>query len=154
MPAYAKALLDRRRAGDHPLTVNVVLGNAWWAVKEPKICVKPEDYAPGVFDWRVVAGLRVVVFDEDVALFIAGGGFTGWLVGELADFAAQVDVMWGSDTVCADVVAWLNRSGGKWPEWWSAERERRMVEGRSAWFADVARHMHARHGVTLDAISG
>jgi len=25
MPAYAKALLDRRRAGDHPLTVNVVL---------------------------------------------------------------------------------------------------------------------------------
>lgn len=153
MPAYGKALLERRRAGDHPLTVNVVLGNAWWKVKEPKICVKPEDYAPGVFDWRVVAGVRALVVANDA--FRAGGDAAkvGDLLGELADHAAVVDLWCGDGAaVSADVYAWGERKLGKWPEWWNAERDRRMIAGRNAWFGDVARNMHARHGVTLEAI--
>src|SRR3990167_6513354 len=68
LPPYGKALLDRRRGGDHPLSVNLVYGDRWREVEPPRVALDPKDYAPGRYDFHMLAGLRVMIHDQ-----LAGG---------------------------------------------------------------------------------
>ena len=96
LPAFARALMDNRRRGFHPLAVDLVYGDdlalafrraaaeknafalggagtrpytvAWVReVGAPMLGVKPREYAPGVFCFACVAGVAVTVFDTDGA---------------------------------------------------------------------------------------
>lgn len=144
LPAYGKALLAQRRGGNHPLTVTLVYGDDWSAGREPRVCLKPEDYAPGRFDFGVLAGTKVVVLDQGIAA--AGPPEVEHfhaLLGELADADAVVFVEWPESSGCApmtaDVIARCERSGPAWPSWWSDELEARHTANWIAWLEDVSR---------------
>jgi hypothetical protein len=92
-PAYAKALLDNRRRGFHPLRVDVIYGDDWreaatrakleqavfvkdglaarpyedrWLneVGVPMIALRPREFGPGVFDFRCIVNCAVRVWDQ------------------------------------------------------------------------------------------
>jgi len=92
LPAYGKALMDNRRRGFHPLSVDVWYGDDWsipkriaqaeqklfvargrearpyfgdWeqVVGRPTLAIRPRDYAPGVFNFACVAGVAVNLWD-------------------------------------------------------------------------------------------
>lgn len=64
LPAYGRQLLERRRAGDHPLDVSLCFGSLWRFAPPPKVAVMPSEFVPGAFDWSVLAGLCVTVFTQ------------------------------------------------------------------------------------------
>jgi hypothetical protein len=93
LPAYARALLDNRRRGFHPLTVELIYGDEWTAARvqqekmrgkfvtagalsvpydarwvaeigNPILVLRPRDYAPGFFDFRCATGCKVLVVDH------------------------------------------------------------------------------------------
>lgn len=66
LPAYGKKLLEARRAGNHPLDVNLCFGSLWRCVPEPKVAVMPSDFVPGIYNWTVLTGLCVTVFVQAV----------------------------------------------------------------------------------------
>lgn len=127
LPAYAKPLLAMRRAGKHPETVQVIVGDDWRTEEGrwPVLALKLADWAPGRYDWSACAGLRVVVVDR---------AFEDWqalaqLAAEIARVAAPVMVVspWCA-AGCAEVteIAWLARaqSRGQRPVWWDEEIQR------------------------------
>lgn len=115
-PAFSKGLLNVRRAGFHPLVVNVLYAAEWGPAKRyhqraavarerrvepfshrwrklagfPWLAVSPREYAAQVFDWRVLAGVMAQVLDpEGRALDDARPGRSFFdLVRELAGVAA------------------------------------------------------------------
>lgn len=157
LPAYGKPLLLRRRAGDHPLEVALVFGHQWRADvgRMPLLALNPEDYAPGVYDFGCVAGLRVLVHDQDMAaadcdenVLPPTFGVFYDLLGELARLAARVEIVWpaksGWQPVDARELArewrWMDRARPagdrmQWPRWWSDalddDYERRWYEWES-----------------------
>jgi hypothetical protein len=66
LPAYGKRLLEERRAGNHPLEVTLVYGDKWWDFEQPKLCIKPDEFEPGKYDFSVCAGIHVIVIDNDL----------------------------------------------------------------------------------------
>ncbi len=141
LPAYGARLLKARRSGKHPLTVHVVFGHDWRSVNDPKICINPDEFLPGVFDWRCIAGVRALVMDQACESLAEDGRVFG-LIGELADYAAFVDVDLPDGEQMASAMAFARRivKGGRrdWPLWWNDEREARMEAGFCAWMNDVA----------------
>ena len=156
LPAYGKPLLACRRAGDHPLSVALIFGHQWRAEvgEMPILAIHPEDYAPGVFDFHVVAGLRVEVHDQEMwaaernenVLPPTFGVFYDLLT-ELARFAAPLAVVWpaksGWDSIEAGELArearWFDRAAHQlqWPRWWSealhADYQLRWTEWMTYW---------------------
>lgn len=90
LPAFARALVENRRRGFHPLNVTLLYGDNWrtpslqakaereavqvhqrepyapqWLQEfgDPMIAIEPRDYAPGVYDLRCVAGCVVRAID-------------------------------------------------------------------------------------------
>ena len=162
LPPYGRALLERRRGGDHPLEVALIYGREWWAAVGgmPRIALNPEDYTPGVFGWRLFAGIKVVIHDQEVnaderdekAAPPAFGKFYD-LVAEVAAFAAYVVIEWparsGWPTREAGEFAWcfrwldLEARRMQWPRWWSDELQRNYSRRFQAWAQDSA----AAHGI-------
>jgi hypothetical protein len=104
-PAYAKALIENRRRGFHPLNVDMIYGDDWsmardragmesaafvrlgaatrpyahiWTqmIGDPVIALRPRDFAPGRFDFHCVAGVSVRVID-------LAGGFDDYTVDQV-----------------------------------------------------------------------
>lgn len=123
LPAYGKALLSERRAGNHPAAVQVIVGRPWQAelAGVPVLALAAEDWAPGRFDWTPCAGVAVEVIDR---------GMERWqdlaqLAGEIARVAAPVMVrspFLASGRAEVSELAWcLSAEGrGQWPAWWGA----------------------------------
>lgn len=61
LPPYAKQLREMRDKGDHPWVVVVNYSKQWVHryEKHPSIMVPAADYESGVYDFSVLAGLRV-----------------------------------------------------------------------------------------------
>ena len=152
LPAYGKQLLLRRRTGEHPLEVALILGRDWRAdVGEiPILAINPEDYAPGKFDFHVVAGLRVVVHDQDMHAeecddYVRPPAFGVFydLLTELARSAAGVYIRWPEKLGWEEQeVRWLARqwqrwdraaSRMQWPRWWSDELNADYLRRWSDW---------------------
>ena len=131
LPAYGKALLARRRAGEHPLCVHLIIGNDWrapcvctWCAlgdMHPLLAIKPEDCQPGRFAWGLTAGLNVVLFDQQgLALDFKQRSIFSKpydygplyaVIGEIARHAADIEISapgWRT-TESAYLLAWSGR---------------------------------------------
>lgn len=147
-PAYGRQLLERRRFGEHPPVINVVYGERWRDVSWPKVAVLPAKYRPGAVDWRVVAGVKALVFDLAAGLadFDVAAGHYGplyTLLGELVAIGAYVAVRypeygrWVEQDV--DSLAFACRWRRQWPSWWSDDLDQRQKSALSGWLADQER---------------
>lgn len=154
-PAYGKRLIEERRAGTHQLEVSLVYGDKWFDIEYPKICLKPDEFEPGKYDFHSVAGLKVIVIDQlggsaelvDNVLPPTFGKFYD-LLAEVAQFAAIVGVKyptqwkWPDQDVqdLATGARWYDREqkSMQWPRWWNDELQR-AYEGRlDGWLNDCA----------------
>ena len=87
LPPFGRALLTQRQRGQHPERVWIIYGRDCWERRPtdaPVLCV-PDDYAPGRYDWSLLAGLPADIVWRD-------GGFIHALAAEVAQFAAPVNV--------------------------------------------------------------
>jgi hypothetical protein len=135
-PPFGRRILDERRAGHHPNGVNVHLGG--WpehARGRTRTMWVPEDAAPGTYDWRVCAGLSVMLWDfrsfkpgpqSLVAL--------GALAGELADHAMSLWVVTRRETLTVlELAAQVQAAQPSPVPWWPDERARRYIEREQRW---------------------
>jgi len=161
LPAFGRNLLQARRQGQHPQLVIMVFADNWSGVPQPKLALRPLEFVAGVTDWRVVAGVRVVVLDREAAiddfdLAAAHYGPIYALVAELVDALAYVELRlprgaaftldsgaaW--QDVPADSVAFRcrHRFGGAnkgWPAWWSDRRAALQNAAFSRYLDDMER---------------
>lgn len=168
LPAFGAALRDRRRRGEHPLCVHLIYGHKWrigtecfWASAQlvaaphPEIAIKPEDYEPELYEFSVLLGLQVCVYDqtgeaawyEDPCFGPARPGLMRFyqMLGEIASVAADVEVhspAFGTDDWRACELAAMGRRrqlagdasmNHGWPSWWSAEIEHNNAKRRDRW---------------------
>lgn len=170
LPAFGGRLRDQRRRGTHPPCVHLIYGYKWRAAPScgvyaamipgphPELAIKPDDYTPGIYDFGVVSGLQVCVFDqvgeaawhEDVVFGpYRAPFFRFWqLIGELAEFAADIvihkapgpgDVVFSWSAF--ELAAWRRRHyraagvlvNEGWPSWWSAATEEANAKRREKW---------------------
>lgn len=156
LPAYGKRLLEERRAGRHPLEVNLCYGDRWREIAAPLIAIDPKDYAPGKYDFHMLAGLRVTIHDQ-----LAGGwelaaaaqpttyGKFYDLVREAAAADAWVLIRWPAGTEPRESSAQMmafncrwwctERRAWQWPRWWSAELDAQQSARCATWCLDVYR---------------
>jgi len=153
LPAFGRQVVTARRCAS-PRVVHVIYSDEWDRGMCELDCgdshlflqVRPREYAPATFDWYLVAGVRVAVFDyredpiKEAKKFYA-------LLGELGEYAAHVDiyrVLWqpidpakqGKPEFIGSahkIAAALVGTTGQWPSWWSSERERVNAARRDEW---------------------
>jgi hypothetical protein len=66
LPAYAKQLVEARKRGVKPWLVACQIGGDWSSYPSlPKICLKPAEYSPGLFDFSCLSGLFTILMFED-----------------------------------------------------------------------------------------
>ncbi len=147
-PAYAKSLIERRRAGNHPEHVVVIYGNDWWIEEGvTRLALKPGE-ARGL-SWTSVAGLPVRVLDrardgEDEP-DEHGTRELYYVLGEIAASAATLTVTSVRDGLKDCEVRMLARacrlsdlSNIRWPAWWSDDIERIHGQNTERWIAEIA----------------
>jgi hypothetical protein len=186
-PAYGKALLDNRRRGFHPLWVELYYGDDWkaagerammekrafvrlgaaarpydiaWqhAIGHPMLAIRPREYAPGIYDFRCVTGVQVLMIDGcEAALDVESVeahratrafdlAFTRWglfydLLAELSQWAAyvQFEAPWGltDAAMAAHDASALNKEQRRfeWPRWWSDALQKKHVQRLETWLA-------------------
>lgn len=153
LPAYGKQLLAARRAGDDPLVVHVIYGENWrdeptclWQCKgaaHAKICLKPADYQPGLYDFHLVTGLQVALFDQPRASFAEDDKIFD-LIGEIGRWSADLHVYVAGEEwpPSASRLAHGRRNyrhvhdaaaNHGWPRWWSNEIEQLNEQRRQDW---------------------
>ena len=136
LPPYAKPLLQERLAGKHPARVWVIRGDGKdrWdrrPVDAPCLCVG-EDFAAGMYDWTIVAGVPVDV------VWRSGEGIYD-LVAELAHQTAPVtihfvgDGTWPYEPGRAYRLSALEFLFGRWPK----EAERDYLDRENEYYAAV-----------------
>ncbi len=128
LPAYAKGLIAKRMAGQHPPRIQFIFGEDWTPIPTlgatPLLAILPGQYRPGTYDLRVVAG-SIVFLDVRAST-------DDWLAlaGEIADFALMVwfrcdRVLYRGDAAprrtweTLDTYArahWIESK--HWPAWW------------------------------------
>lgn len=165
LPAYGARLRDRRRRGELPLCVHLVYGYQWRAelkcafgylppLPHPVLALKPEDYVPGEFDFTMVMGLQVCLFDQvgEAAYYddIDRGpaqphrSRLWWLLGELAAVAADIDLVspvlgerWRAVELARfiqpNTLTGRRTSDAGWPFWWSQDIEEKNAKRRQNW---------------------
>lgn len=87
LPAYARAIVNERAAGQHPPQIIIGIGPEWFRINHhlyPFAFAKEGDFLAGRFDWWWIAGVPVYV--ESCAETAA----TLRLLGELADWTAPI----------------------------------------------------------------
>lgn len=145
LPAYAKALLAERRAGNHPLRVQVIVGQPWRPklAGVPMLALNAEEWAPGTFDWTACAGVAVEIIDRGMARAGKSWQELAQLAAEIARYAAPVMVRSsyfsnGRGEVTEMVWCLAAKQGGDWPAWWNdalqADYDRRWTR----FYGDVA----------------
>lgn len=154
LPAYGRPLLEARRAGDHPARVLFVFGDYWKAESpHPKLALKPGDYAPRRFDFRLVAGVPVDVLERSDGALHQGTPKYLWLAGELARWACEVTLrvpyalyrgQAESDRTVTDagMLARCQRryDAAKrafvWPAWWNEDLDCAYGEQGKRWYGE------------------
>ncbi len=126
MPAYGKALYERRQAGDHPLGCELVFAQFWPPAGTstlPRLALKPAEYRPGTYDFRVVIGMHVRIQcgrDFRIRPLLQ-------LAGELGAWASFVEIAgYWERPVTAQLLSFrAGRESGRraWPRWWPRETE-------------------------------
>lgn len=163
LPAYGKALLNARRAGQHPISVMVIYGHKWFVDNNAtRLAVKPEE-AIGL-DWLCIADVPVVIedrMDSDDGNVPEQNSALLRMAGEIAREAAQVTLKTQRLIPCEcghitpgnhriDIVAFLCRQWSarerrmKWPAWWSEEIELSNEKNRRRWLSACVRHVERR----------
>lgn len=187
LPAFARTLMDNRRRGFHPLTIELLYGDEWGAAYEraklgraayarfgatlepyglawrrgiglPMIALRPRDYAPGMIDFRCVAGCEVDVLDEAGGVgdwdADAQGAVTRWgifydLIAELSEWAATVWLVFDGRRIAAPGYAFDHRMfdastrSWRWPRWWSDELQAKHDKRDAAWFSAASRRVES-----------
>lgn len=137
-PAYTRALRDLLDRREYPEYVVVYYGHDWKRRPKhvPSVCVGA-DYAPFVYDWSVLAGLRVhLVIDCGVQHFA--------LVAELAAVTAPVLVAPTGSAIDepgqrrADEYLFCASGDATLAALWSAEIEADYVEREAAYYLAMA----------------
>lgn len=144
LPAYGRAMWDRRIAGERIRVVALLVGDRWQAPKWlpaeiPRVAVKNAAWNEGTerFDWRVVAACTVLAIDNrGPGERIAGpDGWDAWfwLLAQVQQFARDVlrwtpvedfrDPPGGFDPErTLETFAWcesrLIDGVRQWPVWW------------------------------------
>lgn len=156
-PAYARRILDRRRAGDHPKGITLVLGDDWTPPEAPwpeMIALKPEDWRPGAINWLVCTGLPILIEDRTqppysvparrgVVRATSAGDWCPWLAlavgGEISEVAARVMLQDDqTDMIIAARCYRYPRNGRfHWPAWWSDAREARARRNSDRWLDEM-----------------
>lgn len=98
LPAYGRALAADRAAGRHPREIWVAWAEQWGPFvrmkrmepEERLLCVRPAEFGRGLYDWRVCAGVPVLVMWADSPA-------PDWLLVELAAITAPVRLWWRQD---------------------------------------------------------
>jgi hypothetical protein len=159
-PAYARALIERRRAGDHPWKVHVIYGNDWYIGEDlVRLAVKPR--AALGLSWACVAGLRVILLDratpdEDPDQEDGYREFH-YVAAEIARCAAGVEMhspypfyAHQDGPGIADVgqlayaaslprlSEWIRGRRRQWPKWWSDELDEIYGKNAQRWREEVA----------------
>lgn len=151
IPAYGKKLLNERIANIHPIDVRVVYGEKWWEIDPPKICIKPPEFEPGKYDFRMLAGLRAIVVDQANAILDLDCAVLPWkfgkffdLLGELAAADAYVCIDQGQSLVDAQMIAEgsryfdADRRPNQWPRWWNEELNEKQEKRKTFWLTHQA----------------
>lgn len=153
LPAYGKQLLADRRAGKHPHIVTLIYGERWQDRARPLIAIKPEDYAPGKFDFRLVAGVCVHLIDQagganDCDAYVRPPVYGKFyeLLRELGAVGAFVVVYFSGNPPMRPstleeisvVNRWYDREADamRWPQWWSEDLQERQIRAHDGWLAD------------------
>lgn len=68
-PAYARPIAAHIARGQRPIAVGVLLSSQWgWLDHVPKVCIKPDEWARGRWEFGYLRGMHVVaVWGFDVA---------------------------------------------------------------------------------------
>jgi hypothetical protein len=162
LPAYGRALMNRRYAGWHPLYVRVIYGEDWELIRDDwftdihaYVAVRPSDYQPGRFDWRCAAGSAVTVFDQAKAageIGLDNGAEEGWgkfyyLLRELSQMCGPLEFLTAARIygeadrrpiyyVPAPIFAFECRTrprGPSRPWWWPESMDLMHAEKIHAW---------------------
>lgn len=157
-PAYAKHLVEQRRAGVHPPSVTVIYGNDWRVNDDVvRLAVKPGEARE--LKWSCVAGLPVQVIDRAAPAEDppdeAGNREVFFLLGEIAPFAARLELISPEPLTSADPARGPGRAlapalaysyrltnvqGGRpqWPAWWSDGIEQAHDKNAQRWLTEIA----------------
>lgn len=152
MPRYAQALADARNSGRYPLAVNLCFGAKVRGVPEPRIQIEPVKYKPGKFNFYMLRGLRVTIWDidgyaDDVTSVegrpVMFGKFYD-LLRELAAQDAYVLVKFSDGLVLrvldiANSSRWRNPVARRmeWPSWWSDALNEQQFARAKRWMMEV-----------------
>lgn len=181
LPAYGKSLINERRQGRHPRVVHVHYSESFGCSAQCEFCattparsagatpprqggepfppwhpavqVSPAEFRPFAFDWTVVTGCMVAVFDWRHDIFERARAFYE-LVGELGRFAGPVQVYRlerVNDAVSQFAFQWdagcfaseAHGKEGRWPFWWPPETEALNAPRRRRWW-DLHEQQHGR----------
>ncbi len=145
LPAYGRALWDRRLAGERPRVVALLVGNFWrrpaWLPTEiPRVAVKTAAWELPTaerFDWRVVASCTVLALDvrdpDEVHEGPDGWDAWLWLLAQVHRFASDILLFTPRELFCdargafaperdLETYAWCGRTyvdgAVVWPPWW------------------------------------
>ena len=173
LPPFGKQLLMDRRQGKAVRSIHLMYSErldgdgrcdeacpGQHAGGHPRLVVKPSEFRPFVYDWTLVTGCHVAVFDDRPDL-IAGAREFYELLGELGRFAGPVQVYRAEPDrpvtrphrtqlmpVEQEVCAWrwqfcwdtgvtvseFVRAGAQWPSWWPPETEALNAPRRRRWW--------------------
>ena len=142
LPAFGKSLLAARQKGDHPAVIQVIFGEDWTPARDdaPLLAVKPAQFAPGIYDWRCVAGVPVDLHHRAAMPEHWDRAAIGFLASELAEWSPAVNIFFSDGGVDGVVgFAFSCRIGARWPAWWSARLEHEYGERQKTYYAELSR---------------
>ncbi|HKQ24115.1 MAG TPA: hypothetical protein VJT81_06700 [Burkholderiales bacterium] len=146
LPAFGKSLLAARQKDRHPEAIQVIYGEDWTPAREdvPLLAVKPEQFAPGIYDWRGVAGVPVEVHLRARPPSDWGRAGVCFLSAEIAEWSPFVEV-YGNDGSCQDirVLAFACRVAQRWPVWWSESLDFDYGRRQETYFTELTRPVAA-----------
>src|SRR3990172_9339507 len=146
LPAFGKSLLAARFQGGHPDLIQVIYGDDWAPARAdaPLLAVKPSQFAPGIYDWRCVAGIPGEVHHRAAEPELFERAAIGFVAAELAEWSPCVELLFSGGQRCdAGVLAFACRSGGVWPAWWSERLEAEYGKRQETYYAELHRRIAA-----------
>ena len=145
LPAFGKSLLAARFQGGHPELIQVIYGEDWTPHRNdcPLLAVKPAQFAPGIYDWRCVAGVPVEVYDRAAEPADWERASVCFLAAEVAEWAAAVRIFFadGSHAGVAEMAYVCRSPNGQWPRWWSERLEEECGRRQETYYAELTRRI-------------
>lgn len=147
LPAFGKSLLAAREQDRHPELIQVIYGEDWTPARDdaPLLAVKPEHFAPGIYDLRLVAGVPVDVYDRAPWPNDWDRAGVCFLAAELAVWSGKVELhssdgSWDDIGTLAFVCRAVNR---RWPVWWSESLDFDYGRRQETYFTELTRRIAA-----------